>query len=238
MLIDTSLDGSLFASTSDVEALRTRFTAWRKLDPNLNNVVLFVGTNLDPTGVVWTQGQQPPCVIAGRLTALARASVNVIREKGLDMREGDWRALFQSPTSDFDFLIHLKRRFGGGEEKKSGGKFKNLQLQENMDEESIGFDPVALFVQDLEKTFEKSLLFFHDRDGGKVIAGLWNPKVLKHQTFRVRLDVSSQPVAAVKGDDEAGEVKVVINQAGVLAEVAMMGDGLLQKIEVLKDFVQ
>lgn len=239
LLIDTSLDGSLFSSAADVESLKTRFTAWRKLDPNMNNVVLFIGTNLDPTGVVWTQGQQPPCVVAGRLTALAKASIALVREKVVDMQEGDWKGLFQSPLSDFDFLVHLKRGFGrGANRKRTQGKFKNLQLQETVDDEQIGFDPVELLVRDLEKTFSESILFFYDRDGGKVVAGLWNPRVLKQQNFRVRLGVSSMPVAAVKSKDEDGKEQVIINQAGILAEIAILGEGLVKKIDVVKDFVQ
>jgi U3 small nucleolar RNA-associated protein 22 len=238
LLIDTSLDGSLFSSASDVENLKTRFTAWRKLDPNMNNVVLFVGSNLDPTGVVWTQGHQPPRVLAGRLTALAKASIAVIREKGVEMQEADWKGLFQSPLNDFDFLIHLKRGFGRGEKKqKTLGKFKNLQLQESVDEEQIGFDPAELFVHDLEKTFGESILFFYDRDGGKVVAGLWNPRVLKQQNFRVRLSMSSMPIATAKNEED-GKEQVVINQASVLAEIAMMGEGLVQKVGVVKDLVQ
>jgi U3 small nucleolar RNA-associated protein 22 len=237
LLVDTSLDGSFFSTASDVENVRTRFTAWRKLDLNMNNVILFVGSNLDTTGVVWTQGQQPPRVVAGRLTALARACVAVVREKGLHMREGNWKGLFQSSLLDFDFLIHLKRGFGRREERKSAGKFKNLQLQEEMDTDAVGFDAVELFVKDLEGTFEHSILFFYDRDGGKVIAGLWNPRVMKQQDFRVRLGVSSMPItpAKVGADDEKD--KVVVNQAGILAEIAIMAEGIVQKIEVLKDFV-
>jgi U3 small nucleolar RNA-associated protein 22 len=237
LLVDTSLDGSLFSSATDVENLRTRFTAWRKLDPMLNNVILYVGSNLDNTGVVWTQGQQPPQVVAGRLTALAKASVAAVREKELNIQKEDWRGLFQSSLSDFDFLIHLKRGFGRGGEKKGAGKFKNLQLQEEMDTDAIGFDAVGLFVKDLEETFEQSSLFFYDRDGGKVIAGLWNPRAMQQQGFRVRLGVSSMPVAVARGEGDDEKVKVVVNQAGILAEIAMMGEGLVQKIEVLKDFV-
>lgn len=238
LLVDTSLDGSLVSSASDVQNLRTRFTAWRKLDPDMNNVVLFVGSNLDNTGIVWTQGQQPPRVVAGRLAALAKASVALVWEKGLAMKERDWRGLFQSSLLDFDFLIHLKRGFGRGGEKKGVGKFKNLQLQEEMDTDAVGFDAVGLFVKDLEQTFEQSVLFFYDSDGGQVIAGLWNPRVMKQQDLRVRLGVSSMPVAPAKGEGNEEKDQVVINQAGILAEIAMTGEGLVQKIEVLKDFVR
>jgi U3 small nucleolar RNA-associated protein 22 len=246
LLIDTTLDGSLFnsSSSSDLSNLRTRFAAWRKLDPHMSNVVLFVGTNLDNTGVVWTQGQQPPRVLAGRLTALAGASVALLQKKGLHLlQEEDWRGLFRSPVGDFDFLIHLKRGLGKGEERKgkgSSGRFKNLQLQEGMEADAVGFDPVMEFVEDLESTFEGSMLLFYDRDGGTLIAGLWNPRVLKSQDFRVRLGASSMPMPVAEATNAGGEdekEQVVINQSGILAEVAMMGEGLVQRIEVVKDFV-
>ena len=236
LLVDTSLDGSLFGSSSDLENLRTRFAAWRKLDPNMNNVVLFVGSNLDNTGVVWTQGQQPPRVLAARLTALAGASVALLREKGLQMQEDDWRGLFQSPLGDFDFLIHLKQGFGRGEERKGSGRFKNLQLQEEMDGDAVGFDAVADFVEDLKRTFEGSMLLFYNRDGGRTIAGLWNPRALKRQDFRVRLGVSTMPVAPTKSGGGNEKEQIVINQSGILAEIAMIGERLVQKIEVIKDF--
>ena len=71
-----------------VEQFRTRFAAWRKqLDPGLNSVVWFVGTNIDETGVVWTQGGSPSRVVAGRVTALAKASRDIIKQtaKGQDL---------------------------------------------------------------------------------------------------------------------------------------------------------
>ena len=108
---------------------------------------------------------------------------------------------------------------------------------EEMDTDAIGFDAVELFVKDLEDKFEHFILFFYDRDGGKVIAGLWNPRVLKQHDFRVRLGVSSMPVAPAKVGADDEKDKVVVNQAGILAEIAMMGEGIVQKIEVLKDFV-
>ena len=63
-------------STTQHAEMQTRFTAWRKLDPALNNVVLFIASNIDPTGVIWTHGARPSKVVAARLTALAKASTD------------------------------------------------------------------------------------------------------------------------------------------------------------------
>ena len=161
------------------------------------------------------------------------------------MQEEDWQGLFQSPLSDFDFLIHLKWGFGRGEswggKGGSGGLEPTDQEEMDGDHAVVGFDPVAEFVEDLNRTFEGCMLLFYNRDGGKVIAGLWNPRAVKRQGFRVRMGVSSMPVAQQRTrggeEDEDEKEQVIINQSGILSEIAMMGDGLVQKIEVLKDFV-
>ena len=232
--------------------IQTRFTAWRKLDPAMNNVVLFVASTIDPTGVIWTQGARPSKVVAARLTALARASIELVKAKGLEMRKEDWQSLFTTPMGDFDFVIRLNRHvlsYGRGSKGRKGEKaesYKNLVLQEEMDIESIGFDPVQLYLEDLEHAFGQNVLFFHDADGGRAIAGLWNPRALGRRAWRVRLGYSSVPVAEVEeregddggggGDEEKGSV--VMNQSGILGEIAMMGAGLIERVEIVKELAR
>jgi U3 small nucleolar RNA-associated protein 22 len=322
LIVDLSNSSSSSASsttnemTSDTaNKLRTRFQAWRKqLDPALNNVVWFVGTNIDETGVAWTLGARPPRVVATRFTSLARASVELVREKGFAGagQKEDWRQLFRSPLRDFDFLIHLKKEGdeddeesvvvtagGDGVNKKAHAKkaraarmkYKNLQLQfpngSGAIEHTTGFDPIALFLQDLEHTFAQNILFFYGYGGyssgsgggggtGKVIAGLWNPKVLllsRGKAWRgVKMGCSTIAVVGKKGgrreeeeeeeqgeqegkevddDDEEEEeeegkkkkkgrmvelqVEGLVNQRGMLAEIEMLGQGLVERIEVVRD---
>jgi U3 small nucleolar RNA-associated protein 22 len=232
----------------------TRFTAWRKLDPAMNNVVLFVASTIDPTGVIWTQGARPSKVVAARLTALAKASIELVKAKGLEMRKEDWQSLFTTPMGDFDFVIHLNRHIlrshGRGSKGKKGEKeekYKNLVLQEGMDIGEIGFDPVQLYLEDLEHAFGQNVLFFHNADGGRVIAGLWNPRALGRRAWRVRLGYSSMPVAAVEepegkdgggGGDGEEKGSVVMNQSGILGEIAMMGEGLVERVEIVKELAQ
>ena len=228
------------SATSDMSSVafkevQTRFEAWRKVDPAMNNVVMFVGSNLDTTGVVWTQGGRPSKVIAARLSALAKASVELVRRKSVGMTDADWESLFVSPMGDFDFLIHLKKDSKRGRSEEE--RFKNLVLQENSDVDSIGFDPVQLFLGDLEKVLGQTVLFCHDSDGGKVIAGLWNPRSLGQKPWRVRLGYSSMPVGkAVQADGEEKDM-VEMNQSGILSEIAMLGEGMIEKVEVIKDLV-
>ena len=223
--------------------IQTRFAAWRKLDPAMNNVVLFIASNIDLTGVIWTQGARPSKVVAARLTALAKASTDLVKARGLGVRKKDWASLFTTPTGDFDFLIHLKREvvksYGHGGE-SGEDKYKNLTLQEVMDVDSIGFDPVQLYLEDLENAFRQNVLFFHDAGGGRVVAGLWNPRALGRKAWRVRLGYSSMPVAVEEGDQDVGiegegKGTVVMNQSGILAEIARLGEGLVERIEIVKE---
>ena len=230
--------------------IHTRFAAWRKLDPALHTVVLFVASPIDPSGVVWTQGARPSRVVASRLTALARASIELVTAKSLQMQAADWTSLFTTPMGDFDFVIHLNKRVvqqRGYNRHGDDERYKNLTLQqEGMDVESIGFDPVQLYLDDLEHAFGQNVLFFHNADGGKVIAGLWHPRALGRKTWRVRLGYSSMPV--VMGDedyegeggsgDKGAAAAVVMNLAGILAEIAMLGKGLVERIEIVKELVQ
>ena len=264
---------------------QTRFTAWRhQLDPALNNVIWFVATNLDPTGVVWTQGARPPRVVAARFTALARASIELVRSRngGLEMQADDWRGLFVSPLTDFDFVIHLQKKVvgsdhvkitaggGGGGGEAAATKFKNLQIdrsssRHDADEamrRTVGFDPIALFLQDLQRCLGDRILFFYGADGSSVVPALWNPKLLplpamgnekpRSQPWRVKMGYSTLPVlnAAAAGGggemhrgregggEEEVEVQGWVNQRGILAEIAFLGAGLVQRIELLKDLVR
>ncbi|KAL6246155.1 U3 snoRNP protein [Rhinocladiella similis] len=229
-------------SKDSIEAVKTRYEAWRKLDPVLNSVVWFVGTNVDETGVVWTQGGRPTKVVGSRLSALARAAVDVLESKRTRMREEDWMGLFESPLGDFDFVVHIKpgvvkgvpeKTKGKGKKAllKAGGDFKNLQIAEVLDVESLGYDPVHLFVQDLNFAFGASAVFFHDQYGSKLIAGLWKPSALGRREWRVRLGWSSVPVPAA--DDDDGGVRnsmCVLNKGGILAEIAMLGEEMVTNI--------
>lgn len=247
LIVDVSLSQDLTAV--ETSEMQTRFEAWRKLDPNMNNVVWFVGTNLDPTGTVWTQGSRPPRVVAGRVVALARAAIEVVETQGTKMHDAHWTDLFSSPLSDFDFQLHLKpavvRSHGFPTKAKSKSKsallnggatteFKNLQLHASLDIDSIGHDPVGLFLRDLTHAFGATALFFRDPYGGAVIAGLWKPGAQGTKEWRVRLGWSSVPVPPEEGNKKAGEGKgsCVLNKEGILAEMAILGQGIVREIKV------
>ncbi|KIW74971.1 hypothetical protein Z517_11742 [Fonsecaea pedrosoi CBS 271.37] len=244
LIIDMSISQDSLTA-ANVTEIRNRFEAWRKLDPQLNNVVWFVGTNIDTSGTVWTINAHPPRVVAGRLTALARAAIELVESKSTSMTEDQWTGLFESPLGDYDFLIHLKPSVVRGAGLKGKGtkaksrrdssaqEFKNLQIAESMDVDSIGYDPAELYLRDLNHAFGSAALFFYDRYGGTVIAGLWRPTVSGRKEWRVRLGWSSVPVKS-EGEGEEGKDMCVFNQDGVLAEMARLGEGLVREIKIKK----
>ena len=230
------LSGNADMTAKELAAIATRFQAWRTIDPGLNNVIMFAASNIDNTGVAWTQGARPSRVVAARLTALAQASIELVKSRGLALDDADWASMFKSPLTDFDFLIHLKPSVvpgGAGKGKGDKEKYKNLAVQDELDLNSIGFDPIGLFLQDLEEALGPHVLFFHDADGGDVIAGLWNPRSLGQHPWRVRRGYSTAPVNPGEAQDDERKA-VVMNQSAILAEIAMLGEGLIEKVDLVK----
>ncbi|KAG8630462.1 hypothetical protein KVT40_002081 [Elsinoe batatas] len=217
-------------SSDPVQSLTTsttRFQAWRKLDPSLNRIVLFVAYERDAEGTAWTDVTQggPGRVVAGRMTALARAAMEEV-----EMLEMDPRRLFSSGEGDFGFVLHLDVDvLGGGkgrEGKKGRGKggFKNLELAVR-EEGTEGFDPVEEYLGELKAVYGNAVVFFYGGRGSDKICGLWNP-VTEKRGWKVGLGWSSVPVK------EEGEVMVGLNKEAVSGEMARLGGELVKRVEI------
>lgn len=232
-IVDLSAEGTGLKA-EDVAAMRTHFGAWRKLDPALNRVVLFAASNVNVDGNTWSDRAIPPKVVAGRMTALARAAVKEMRER--DAVDVDFEGLFRSGLEEYDFVIHIDKRAAGkwrGKENK-GEIYKNLQIQASAaDYEMVGFDPMRLFVKDLEELYGESVVLFYDEEVGDVIAGLWDPQT-ERRGWKLKLAYSSVPVAPTvkSGEGDTETVDVRINKEAILNEIARLGGELISKIEV------
>ncbi|KAJ5154111.1 Nrap protein [Penicillium coprophilum] len=195
------------------ENIRTRFTAWRSIDPAMNSLALFVASDLDTEGVTWTQYEMPSKVVAARMSSLAKAAVSLLRSKTHDM---DVSELFDTSLAPYDFVIHLRPKLFGS---SSAPKYKNLA------EPRLGMmQTIKSFVCDVQACYSQSILLFHGDDRCAVIAGLWNPQTLKSRTWNLKTAYSTAP-----GDTEG---EVVINQTAILNEIARLGNGLIENIEV------
>ncbi|KAL8856921.1 MAG: hypothetical protein Q9178_006510 [Gyalolechia marmorata] len=207
----------------DIQAINTRFDAWRKLDPGMNRVAMFAASNIDREGITWTD-RRPAKIIAARFTNLARAACELVREQGLDLKP---EALFVPSLGEYDIIIHLKKQGGDNLVKKSS--FKNLQI-ESQGEEGDAFDalfnPQRLFFDELEELYGEDIVFFYNESAITVIAGLWNPHT-GPRNWKVGLEYSTMPLAEKEGEEE----QVTINKAAVLHDIARLGGDMITKID-------
>ena len=246
LIVDLS-SGTNALKAAEVRAIRSRFEAWRKLDHALGRVVLFCASDVDPEGVCFSEGQISK-VVAGRMTALARAAVDLLDCSPVMNGKGDWtdgRALFASGLQDFDFVLHLQpEKIGRSQNKRKaigthsmngdgGTLYKNLEIdtQSSQDPTQAGYDPSVLFLQDLELLYGDSVLFFSSSDERPIIAGLWDPAATAERNWRLGAGFSTLPVST-QGTE--GEVKARVNRQAVLAEIARLGGDLIVKVEEIK----
>ena len=216
------LSGTAELKKADNQVITLRFEAWRKLDPSLNRVVLFTASSLDPDGTTWTDGQ-PAKVIAGRMTALAKAACTEIESKAVELEPA---SLFASPLTDFDFVLHLNT---AGKKRKTATTFKNLELDALTDRSLIGLDTHYEFLQELEDIYGSAVLFFAGGAERPVIAGLWSP-LTATRAWKVNLAFSTVPRKA--GAGEEADVHADLNRSAMLAEMARLGGDLVERMEV------
>jgi U3 small nucleolar RNA-associated protein 22 len=225
-LVPLIVDFTGTMTSKEVNSINTRLEAWRKIDPGMNRTVLFAASNHDNTGTAFTD-EGPSRMVAARMTALARSACNLVKEKGLEL---DHRSLFAASTSDYDFIIHISPKFTGEHRRKEATqqKFKNLEVQSEVDLELLGYRPVRSFLDELERLFTNSVVFFHGEVDGSVIAGLWNPQTVASRKFKVNLAYATKP----SGKSEEGTAEIEIDRSAILAEIARIGGDIVSRIEV------
>lgn len=224
----------------DIKSFETRLEAWRKIDPSMNRIVLIVGTNHDTTGTAFT-GDGPNKVIASRIRALALAASKVVREKGLEL---DIAALFEGTFADYDFVISFKKAFtsakGSWKKQSWNRNFKNLAIQESADTETIGFDPITLYLAELRELYGDCVTLFHE-EGNQFIAGLWNPMLGTPRNFKVNAGFATKPCLVEEVDqdgdsedekDNKEERKIVIDRDTIIAEMARLGGDMVRVVRV------
>ena len=234
LIVDVSLSQDM--TQEQRKELGTRFEAWRKLDPNMNQVSWFVGSNVDESGVVWTSGGRVEKVVAGRVTSLAAACLDVVRAEGDrgGLGEEEAKGLFASGVEEYDFLIYLEKGVvKGGQGKRQKGKYRNLEVAEETDADAVGYDPVQEYLDDLEAAFKGVALFFYGAagDGGNVIAGLWRPATRGRREWKVRLGWTSLPIREKGETDGERKIMAELNTKAILKEIEIMGEGLVKGVK-------
>jgi U3 small nucleolar RNA-associated protein 22 len=240
-LEDTTSKG---IKSGDLDRLRTRFEAWRRIDPAMNRVVLFAATNLDEEGTTWTDKAKPEKVVAARLTALAKAATQAVRadEDRLLMHINNNKdaakaqealspeSLFTPGVSDFDIVISISSKYTIRPTKslKNTPKFKNLDLQKATSSISPAATPLPqLFAQDLLDVYGDAVLWFWDPESLDKIVGLWNPVVTAQRSWKIKAGWNSVPIT---GKKDAVELKA--NKEVIMHEIKRLGGELVKSIDV------
>lgn len=206
------------------ETIRTRFAAWRNIDPAMNAVALFVASDIDPEGVTWTQYEMPSKVVAGRMGVLAKAAVNLLRQESHDLDISD---LFETSLAPYDFVLHLHPKIAA-DRMSSASKFKNLtssDVSRRAGKQAI----VKSFVHDVQACYNQSILLFHGDENCSVVAGLWNPQTTKPRNWNLKTAYSTAPASVAESQETTD--RVTINQPAILNEIARLGEGLIVRIE-------
>ncbi|KAK6443652.1 U3 snoRNP protein [Oleoguttula sp. CCFEE 5521] len=220
LVVDMSGSGEL--KDVDYQAIRTRFEAWRKLDPALNRLVLFAASHVDHDGTTWTDGQ-PSKVVAGRMTALANAAVQAVEAHSIDLNPA---SLFVSPLEDYDFVLHLSPvAFRSRKKSSKGPVFKNLEVQTQADTSLVGFQPAQDFLAELQNLYGAAIVFFSGVAERKVIAGLWSP-LTAPRAWKVNLQYATLPM---KTD---AEVLAEIDKQSILKEIARLGGNMVESVQI------
>lgn len=208
----------------DIEAINTRFAAWRSIDPAMNNITLFAASDIDHDGVTWTQYEMPPKVVAARISTLAKATIKLLREKGDSL---DVHDLFHTSLAPYDFVINLRPKLLV--DRPLPSKFKNL------DNHTTGraskSTALRYFVRDLQACYNQSILLFHGGEHCSVIAGLWNPQNMKPRELNLKMAYSTSPASPTDSRETQKDV-VKVNCSAILNEISRLGGTMVESIEV------
>ncbi|SNX84858.1 uncharacterized protein MEPE_03567 [Melanopsichium pennsylvanicum] len=223
--------------------VENHFNAARGSDPGMTHRAWFVATETDLEGMAFGR-KGPVGGIADGVKKLAKAAVSVL-EEATNLGSDEVLALFTPSLEHYDFVIHLKPQvlsryaenvhadlqvWGG---KKT--KYANEALAAAAapvatalgSEPKPGFDPAEAFLGLLRGLYSDSFRLYHDKHGGTVIGGLFNPSLDRERSFKVGLGFNSNP------EEEKGKhPQVRLNRIAVMAEIERLGEGLVEKVEL------
>ncbi|XP_022104719.1 nucleolar protein 6-like [Acanthaster planci] len=218
---------------SDYDEIRQHFTEQRSQLPPM-----FLATPTDKLNSVWTQ-KQPTAQILRRLLVLAKESLRVLMSQMMVVDTNvDFKQVFRPPLDLYDVVIHLRPKLvprrGEVVDRSSGAPGQTSSMEGNLTEKSsqlpvVDFDPVSLYLKELESCHGDLALFFHDRHGGSFIAVLWNPNAFQPQPFKVlqAKGMMPQPSAST-----SKEVVVTPNVEAIIEDFKILGQGLVQSVEI------
>lgn len=211
----TQVTGCNMEPTS-FQVLTNNFRMERKRDPALTLSPYFIGTKIDPTGILWTQTQprsRRSLLICSRVTALSRNCSEMIIENAVER-------MFSPSIGDFD----VEFKVDNPSVMDNKGKYRNL-TNTNLKAVAMSANNIGQeFFDDIQDAYKDCLiLFFNGSIDDKVnkhqsIVGVWSKDAEAPQKYRVNIPY---PVKPYEGSD------VALNKDAVLEEIKRIGGDIV-----------
>ena len=137
--------------------------------------------------------------------------------------------MFVTPLTDYDVLLqldaskcprHWESLSPAMDVFENASKYRNIALASMPDQLLVGFDPIRMYVAELEYVYGNVAWFFHDVYGGRLIGIKWKPGVDEMRRWRVALDLHP----------EFSEGGVKLNKKAVISEMTRLGQGLVGQV--------
>ncbi|KAK6624363.1 hypothetical protein RUM44_011222 [Polyplax serrata] len=210
-----NLNGEL--SREDISEIESMFNTKRQTLPPL-----FIATPNDRKKSVFTKNSPTPLILL-RLIELCANALRIIEDRIYTTNLFDEKILFRPCLDSYDVIITVDDAFNPRK------KIRPPQNQDHLSEyrQNIpisGFDPVALYLQELRDNYEEFALFFRDTYGGSVIALVWKPNALEGCEFKL----PNMPGRIVNGKSKQLE----LNRNAILGDFWHLGKGLVKGMEV------
>ncbi|SPC64141.1 uncharacterized protein UHOD_05221 [Ustilago sp. UG-2017b] len=243
-VIDSAEAKSIYTFPAEMRTeVETHFNAARGSDPSMMHRAWFVATETDLEGLAFGR-KGPVGGIADGVKKLAKAAVCVL-EEATSLTEEEVLALFTPSLDHYDFVIHLKPSvlprysenvradpsvWGGKRTKYANDANASVNAGDTRlgSTPKPGFDPAESFLAVLRGLYSDSFRLYHDKHGGNVIGGLFNPSLDRERDFKVGLGFSSCPTSS-KAEKKT---QVQVNKVAIMAEIERLGEGLVEKVEV------
>jgi hypothetical protein len=166
---------------------------------------------------------------------LLHAKVGERSELGTKLKGGS-----KFRVSLYKNLLHVAPKWGKHKEAEHAGKkhremrsadsSKGLQRQL-----MVGFEPVKLYVSELEQRFGHLALFFHDVFAGRHILMVWRPRSFLPAAFKVTKTSLLIPVRIdgckhKQKPQKAKDAQAIPNISEVLSEIRSIGEGVVSRV--------